>query len=172
MRRLYVLPQSVCFSQIQIGVHGSDTSAQTIMNGVLQTTVVPAGTPIMIEMHRMFSPMIGWHYIDLPHGLVLLCTSFAHSELAEDLFHGHPDVAILPHPVLDGKKMLKDHVQAGNASSGNKSATAGPDYKFRQAHLDALKGHATLGATDTDTVIDIARKASAIHPEIKFRNVL
>jgi hypothetical protein len=75
------------------------------------------------------------------------------------MFHAHPEVAILPNPTVDGNKMLKDH------------AGPGP-YKFIERHLDALKGHATLGAAETDTVIDLARKASAIHPEIRFRNVL
>ena len=154
-----VLPKSVCFSNIQTGVHGSDVSRQSVVNGVMQTTIVPAGTPIMTEMTRLFHPTIGWHYIDLPNGMVLMCTSFDHDERAEDLFHAHPQVAILPHPTVMGTVKLKDH--ATNAA-----------YKFRQHHLDALKGHSTLAAADTDTVIDLARKASAIHPEIKFRNVL
>jgi len=158
MRRLYVLPKSVCLGQIQIGVQGSDAPAPSAGHGELPAAI-PAGTPITIETHRLFHPLIGWHYIDLPGGMVLMCTSFAHNERYEDMFHAHPEVAILPNPTVDGNKMLKDHV--GSAS-----------YKFLEHHLDALKNHATLGAAGTDTVIDLARKASAIHPEIRFRNVL
>jgi hypothetical protein len=68
-------------------------------------------------------------------------------------------VAILPHPTLDGRKPLQAHVGAAG-------------YKFEQRHLDALSAHATLGVSGTDSVLDVARKAEAIHPEVRFRNVL
>jgi len=159
MRRLYILPKSVWSGSARIGTTQAEDGTQS---------------PVMIEMIRLFHPVIGSHYIDLsnnalsnnalsndglPDGLVLMCTSFDHDERAEDLFHAHAEVAILPHPTLAGTVKLKDHVDA-------------PGYKFAQKHLEALKGHATLGFSEMDTVIDLARKASAIHPEIKFRNVL
>jgi hypothetical protein len=68
-------------------------------------------------------------------------------------------VAILPHPASDGKKPLKNH-------------TTATGYRFEQRHLDALTGHPDLRIAETDSVLDVARKASAIHPEVRFRNAL
>lgn len=110
-------------------------------------------------MAQLFHPTIGSHYIDLPNGMVLMMTSFDHDERCEDLFHSHLAVAILPHPTLEGRKPLKSHVGVSG-------------YRFEQNHLDALKEHRDLGITDADTVLDVARKASAIHPEVRFRNAL
>ena len=115
--------------------------------------------PVLVPMIQLFHPMIGSHYIDLPNGMILMMTSFDHDERCEELFHAHPAVAILPHPARDGTKPLKNHI-----------GTSG--YKFEQRHLDALKGHSELGISETDSVLDVARKASAIHPEIRFRNAL
>ena len=115
--------------------------------------------PVLLPMAQLFHPAIGSHYIDLPNGMVLMMTSFDHDERCEDLFHGHPAVAILPHPTIDGKKALKNHIDAAG-------------YRFTQHHLDALRQHPDLGVSETDNVLDVARKASAIHPEVKFRNVL
>jgi hypothetical protein len=91
--------------------------------------------------------------------MVLMMTSFDHDERCEDLFHAHPAVAILPHPTMDGRKLLKNHVGTAH-------------YKFEQRHLDALTSHPELKIVETDTVLDIARKASLIHPEVRFRNAL
>jgi hypothetical protein len=115
--------------------------------------------PVLAPMAQLFHPTIGSHYIDLPNGMVLLMTSFDHDERCEDLFHAHPQVAILPHPTVDGNKALQSHVGA-------------PGYRFVQHHLEALKEHRDLGVADSDTVLDLARKASALHPEVRFRNVL
>ena len=110
-------------------------------------------------MVQLFHPIVGSHYIDLPNGMILMMTSFDHDERSEDLFHADPAVAILPHPASDGKKPLKNHIAA-------------PGYRFEQRHLDALTGHPDLGIVETDSVLDVARKASAIHPEVRFRNAL
>jgi len=91
--------------------------------------------------------------------MVLMMTSFDHDERSEDLFHAHPAVAILPHPAVEGNKPLKSHVGAAG-------------YKFAQRHLEALTSHPHLGIIETDSVLDVARKASAIHPEVRFRNAL
>ena len=144
MRRLYILPQSVWSGTIQTGAHADpDGSAQ----------------PAMIETVRLFHPLIGSHYLELSGGLLLVMTSFDHDERAEDLFHAHPEVAILPHPTADGNLPLKSHL--GRAG-----------YKFKQEHLDALKSHELMGVTDSDTVLDVFKKAGAVHPLIKLRNVL
>ena len=125
------------------------------------THVLPTGSaePVLVPMAQLFHPIIGSHYIDLPNGLVLMMTSFDHDERCEDLFHGHPAVAILPHPTLEGRKALKSHVGVSG-------------YRFEQHHLDTLKQHRDLGIMDADTVLDVARKAAAIHPEVRFRNAL
>ena len=144
MRRLYILPKDVWNGMVQTGT-------RTMPDGSLE--------PVRIPMAQIFHPIIGSHYIDLPNGMVLMMTSFDHDERCEDLFHGHPEVAILPHPTFDGRKALKNHL-----------GTSG--YRFAQRHLDALTGHRELGIADTDSVLDVALKASAIHPEVRFRNVL
>ena len=144
MRRLYVLPKEVWSGTVQTG-----------------TRILPDGAsePVLIPMLQLFHPIVGSHYVDLPNRMILMMTSFAHDERSEDLFHAHPEVAILPHPTSDGKKPLKNHV-----------GTSG--YKFEQRHLDALTGHRELGILETDGVLDVAHKASAIHPEVRFRNAL
>ena len=144
MRRLYVLPKETWSGAIQIG-------ARALPDG--------SSEPVHLPMIQLFHPMIGSHYLDLPNGMVLLVTSFDHDERCEDLFHAHPEVAILPHPTRDGNKPLKSHVGT-------------PGYKFDRRHLDALKGHPDLGILETDSVLDVARKASQLHPEVRFRNVL
>jgi hypothetical protein len=144
MRRLYVLPKDVCSGTVQTG-----------------TRAMPAGPaePVLLPIAQLFHPTLGSHYIDLAGGMVLMMTSFDHDERCEDLFHAHPAVAILPHPSVEGNKPLKSHVGAAG-------------YKFAQRHLDALTSHPDLGIAETDSVLDVARKASAIHPEIRFRNAL
>jgi len=144
MRRLYVLPKEVWSGTAQTG-----------------TKVLPDGSaePVHIPMIQLFHPMVGSHYIDLSGGMILMMTSFDHDERCEDIFHAHPAVAILPHPSSDGRKPLKSHVGAEG-------------YRFEQRHLDALKNHADLGVVESDSVLDVARKASAIHPEVRFRNAL
>ncbi|HKV95774.1 MAG TPA: hypothetical protein VJW20_24745 [Candidatus Angelobacter sp.] len=144
MRRLYILPKEVWSGTAQTGT-------RTNPDGSTQ--------PVLLPMIQLFHPMLGSHYIDLPNGMVLMMTSFDHNERSEDIFHAHPQVAILPHPTRDGNKPLKNHI----GSSG---------YKFEQHHLDALTGHPDLGILPTDSVLDVARKASAIHPEVRFRNAL
>ena len=144
MRRLYILPKDVWSGTVQTGT---------------RTTSDGSSEPVLVPMTQLFHPTIGSHYIDLPDGMVLMMTSFDHDERCEDLFHGHPEVAILPHPTLDGRKPLKNHLGT-------------PGYRFAQRHLDALAGHRELGVADTDSVLDVARKASGIHPEVRFRNVL
>lgn len=144
MRRLYILPGEVWSGTVQTGV-------RTLPDGTSE--------PVHVPMTQLFHPLIGSHYIDLPGGMVLMMTSFDHDERSEDLFHAHPAVAVLPHPASDGSKPLKNHVGT-------------PQYKFEQHHLDALTNHPELKIAETDSVLDVARKASAIHPEVRFRNAL
>lgn len=145
MRRLYIVPRSLMLGAIQVGTE--------------QTSAGPK--PVMMDTCRLIHPMLGWHAVDLPgpEDFLLMITSFGHSEAAEDLFHAHPEVAILPHPTLDGNTPLKQHV-------GREG------YKFAQQHLDALTSHPNLGVQETDTILTLAKKAEAIHPLVAFRNSL
>lgn len=77
----------------------------------------------------------------------------------EDLFHAFSSVAILPHPTVHGTVTLHNH-------------TSNTLYKFTSTHLTAITGHATMGATSNDTVVTLARKAQAVHPQIKLRITL
>jgi hypothetical protein len=150
MRRLYVLPKSIFTGQIRTGTHAEIVSE----DGKSLKAI-----PVMVDVVKLFHPMIGAHYIDLPNEMILMCTSFDHSEAAEDLFHSHPEVAILPHPTLMGNVSLKEHI-------GNRG------HRFQQQHMEALISHADMNVQDSDTVTELARKASTIHPEVRFRNVL
>ena len=144
MRRLYILPKEVWSGTVQTG-----------------TRALPDGStePVLIPMTQLFHPVIGSHYIDLANGMILMMTSFDHDERCEDLFHAHPEVAILPHPTREGNKPLRNHI----GSAG---------YRFEQRHLDALSAHHGLGIQSTDSVLDVARKAATVHPEVRFRNTL
>jgi hypothetical protein len=144
MRRLYILPKDAWSGTVQTGV-------KTLSDGSSEAVHIP--------ITQLFHPLIGSHYIDLPGDMLLMMTSFDHDERCEDLFHAHPAVAILPHPASDGRKPLRNHVGA-------------PQYKFEQHHLDVLTAHPELKITEIDNVLDVARKASAIHPEVRFRNAL
>jgi hypothetical protein len=105
--------------------------------------------------HRqLFHPVIGHHFIDLPQGFVLLACDFA-NEAAEDIWHGHPEVAPLPHPVYEGKITLQQ-------------LKANPMAKYKEAHHAAL---AAIGTLPTDTVIEVSAKASAIMPLVKIRHI-
>lgn len=127
------------------------TGMRALPNGSAEAVLQP--------MTQLFHPLVGSHYIDLPNGMILMMTSFDHNERCEDLFHAHPEVAILPHPTHDGNKPLRLHIGR-------------PGYKFEQHHLDALISHRDLSIQETDSVLDVARKAAVIHPEVRFRNAL
>ncbi|HWR37693.1 MAG TPA: hypothetical protein VN622_17660 [Clostridia bacterium] len=125
---------------------------------------------VWLEHAETFHPTIGSHFIDLEfedkrHGheqedqMILVSIAFA-SEGAEDKWHGHPDVAILPHPTHEGMTKIKD-------------AKAHPAKKMKQSHVDALKKHSKLGFDEqNDTILDLSEKAKKIHPECCIRNVL
>lgn len=153
MRRLYVLPNS---SLRVLGPNGEFIRWAEMQTGLDYSTDPP--TPVMQAIAGLFHPVIGSRHLDLGDGLILLTTAFD-NERYEDLFHGLPDVAILPNPTLDGNMPLKQHI--GHAG-----------YKFTQKHLDAIIGHPRIGAVETDSVLDLFRKAAAISPDFKLRNVL
>lgn len=141
MRRFYVIPRTLLTGDMEVGY---DYDAQQ---------------PVRVHTVRLFHPDQGGHAIDLPNGFLLMAVSFSHSERYEEMWHNHPDVAVLPHPTIDGHKKLVDHVGS-------------IQHKFHQHHHDAIKGHETLGADDSDTIITLAAKAVKIHPLVKLTNVL
>lgn len=138
------------------------------------------------EKVSLFNPTVGWHaihlidYTDPAHAElmhtapaaweqlpevkawradgspILLSSSFDHSEWAEEQWHGHPDVAILPHPTFEGNDHIKTHV--------GKSLK-----KLTQQHLDALKKHKSLQFDENDTIHDLSRKARAINPQVMVK---
>jgi hypothetical protein len=107
--------------------------------------------------------------------MILVATAF-HSEYSEDLWESIPGGPVLPHPTFEGNVSLAD-VNLDGARA--KALTAnGPEKphphaakKVRQSHIDALGKHPALGFEEGDTVLDISRKAQAIHPEVRVRGL-
>lgn len=108
----------------------------------------------VLQNKNMFHPATGFHYIDLPGGQVLLCAEFQNEDIEEN-WNQLADVAALPDPIFEGKMTVKDQKDDANR-------------KFNKAHSDAL---ASIGVQDTDTVLDVSRKASAIHPLVRIRHI-
>jgi hypothetical protein len=98
---------------------------------------------------------------DPSNGLILMTTAFDPSETQdfETLFHGHPDVAVLPHPTTMGHVKLVDHV-------------GDPVHKYQHHHHQALLDLPGLDLHPDDTVIDLHRKAARLNPALRLRNVL
>src|SRR5678809_968063 len=103
---------------------------------------------------NMFHPATGFHYVDLPGGQVLLSAEFQNEDLEEN-WNAIADVAALPDPIFEGKMTVKDQKDDTKR-------------KFSKAHSDAL---AAIGVIDTDTVLDVSRKASAFHPLVRIRHI-
>lgn len=139
---------------------------------------------VWLAHSHLFSPQIGSHYLDLVENpedvtshediqkawkqgndidgnMVLVSTTLEHSEWAEDFWEGLGAVAVLPHPTFEGNVPMSE-------VSGNKRHEA---KKVRKEHMDALKKHKGLGFTESDTVLDIARKAQAVNPQVRIRGL-
>jgi hypothetical protein len=151
MRRLYVAPVEVMLAHKDIfhpaiGAHGLHliTYTNPLSNRLMHSDpAVWEALPEVIEWRANGSP-------------VLVSTSLEHSESAEDKWHSHPEVAILPHPVFEGKDKLVQH----------KDSTT---KKLKQKHLDAL---AKKGITENDTVWEVSDKAKAMQPQCCLRAIL
>lgn len=140
MRRFYILPKSVWESKIKVGEDGD------------------IGEDIMLDIRYLFHPQFGSHYLELDDGMILMVTNLSHSEWAEDTFHLHPEVAILPHPSTDGKMTMKEHITRSPESG----------HKFQQKHLDLLSKR--FGIVETDNLFDVVKKVK--HPMFIIRNIL
>jgi hypothetical protein len=88
----------------------------------------------------------GWHGINLPGGVILVATDFVNEE-AEEYFRGLPEVEALPDPVFAGTKTMKE------------------------AKPKRWKALASIGVVETDTVLDVRKKASKIHPLVKISTI-
>lgn len=93
-----------------------------------------------------------WEAVGKP---VLVNATFS-SEAAQDRFHDHPDVAILPHPVHEGNHQLRQHLTKS-------------DRKFKKHHLDALS---SIGVQENHSVLDLEGFAVARNKGMKLRALL
>ena len=152
MKRLYIIPSA---SLRETSPSGEFIRWKQIEIGIDHSTTPP--TPVVADIAGLFAR--GEHHaLDLPGGLLLMVAGFD-NEAHEDWFHGHPDVAILPNPTLDGNMPLKQHIGR-------------PLYQFAHRHLDALTAHPAIGAVPEDTVLTLWKKVSAINGNFRLRNVL
>lgn len=103
-----------------------------------------------------FHPVAGSHWIELEDGLILLAAVF-NGEHGEETFSAHPDVTPLPDPIFEGNVTMAAH--------RDNSAR-----KYSAAHHAALV--ATLGVTDSDTVLDVSRKSEARCRSVKISHIM
>jgi hypothetical protein len=109
----------------------------------------------VVEEHRELMGSGRARYIKLDETHALVSVNLA-SETAEDRWHSHPEVAILPDPVFEGNDKIKAHL-------------AKPSRKLRQHHVNAL---AKIGFGDTDSVLDLEAHATKINRGMKLRSIL
>jgi hypothetical protein len=102
-----------------------------------------------------FHPVGGTDYIDLEGGLILVSASF-NGEHGEERFTAHPDVAPLPDPIFEGNVTMGEH-------RDNEAR------KYSVAHHEALVK--SLNVTDSDTVMDVSRKASARCKAVRIAHI-
>lgn len=106
---------------------------------------------------------------------ILASTSLAHSEAAEAIWHEHPDIAILPHPVFAGNEKMaskKSNAPAKKQGEADGEEVLDVERKIKRKHISAL----AMGVPDfdeaNDTVLTLAAKASKRFPGIRLSNVL
>lgn len=151
MRRFYVAPHDVWHANIdnfhpQIGSHCLHLIDYTSQDNAELMHKDPAAWEALPEVKA-------WRAKGSP---LLISTSVEHSEWCEDQWHGHPDVAVLPHPTFEGTDPMSKHI--GSATK-----------KIKQEHLDHLS---VLGVKPNHTVWDIHDLASKRMPNCKLRAVL
>lgn len=139
---------------------------------------------VWLAHSHLFSPQIGSHYIDLVSSpaevtshaeiqaaweqgndidgnMVLVSTTLEHDEWSEDFWEGLGAVAVLPHPTFEG------NVPMSEVAKDKKHEAK----KVRGEHITALRKHAELGFAESDTVLDIARKAQRVNPQVRIRGL-
>ncbi len=136
MRRFYVVPKTILHDPCHAGPREA------------------TGEPI--PHHHLFMCCGGFHYIDLgDSGMILLSCDDFKDETSEALWHAHPEVARLHHPVHHRTTPL--HALHTDKAHAHK--------KVKKHHIDALKH---IGVTPQDTVWDVHVKASALHPQVRL----
>lgn len=95
-------------------------------------------------------------YLEANPEVLVLASAMCNGEAAEEEFGQHPDVAALPDPVFEGTIKLAAHRD-------------NPKTRFVHHHHEALK---KIGVTDTDTVMDVSRKAATFWPMVKVKHIL
>lgn len=136
MRRFYVVPKTILHEPVIEGPREAN------------------GEPI--PHHHLFMCCGGFHYIDLgDSGMILLSCDDFKDDTFEALWHAHPNVARLHHPVNHATTklgaLLTDKAHAHK--------------KVKAHHLDALKH---IGVTQDMTVWGVHKIASALHPQVKL----
>lgn len=176
MRRLYIVPYQVWKDELHKFVHPSIGS-----HGIHLIDYASQENAELLATDRA-----AWEALPevqewkAAGGLMLMSTSFAHSEYSEDIWHSHPDVAILPHPVQYGNRKIATRAVPLLPGQVTKAADVlDPDRKIKQVHIDALKKcrvrstGAQLGFDEqNDTVLTLAEKAARVDPLLKLRAVL
>lgn len=167
MKRLYVVRHDVWNGQAH-DLHGNPM-VQTFqvqpppVQDAEGNYVVAAKEDVIVPIMNkdLFDPRYGSHGIILSDGVhILLSASFDYSETAMELWHNHPEVARLPHPMYEG-----------NVTLAELSTTAHSAKKFKAHHMAALANDPAIKAVPTDTVITLAKRAQAIHPLVKITDI-
>lgn len=150
MRRLYVVSKAAWNS------HALDSEGNPMQ----------AGESPLSHLD-LFDPRVGSHYIELDDEHILVSTAFG-DEWSEETWHGHPEVARLPHPVHEGHIPIKDVVH--DPEHGHYAEQHSPK-QVKHKHLKALREHPDLALSDTDTVLHLAKKAQKLHPQVKLNRL-
>ena len=133
MRRFYVVPKSLFYEQL------------------------PGGDGGPHPYHDLFISCGGSHFINLGDSdMILLCCSAFGSEKDEDIWHAHPEVARLHHPVREAATPLV-HLLTKPEHAHK---------QFRPKHLDAL---AKIGVTPNHTVWDVHEITTKINRSVRLR---
>lgn len=195
MRRLFILSELELETPVKIGEsHNEDGTKEDVL------------APFFATAH----PLIGHHAIDLidyvsqenaelkcsdreaweklPEviewrangSLQLVSTDLSHSEWCEELWLNHPRIAVLPHPVREGRVKIAERKPDAPAKTPNEpdgEQLLYPELRIRQLHIDALGKHRVrstgkgLGFDVNDTVLTLAEKARKVHPLVRLSNL-
>lgn len=155
MKRLYITTKDVWKGPIHT------TNGQTAYH-IQPDPKRPHIKPVVFKNIDLFNPSTGSHYIDLDDAHILIATDVEHSEFCLETWHGHPEVARLPHPVHEGNVTI--HQTLNDSAHSAK--------QLKQHHVDALLGHKELKADIKDTVLTLSKKSKALHPLVCVTNLL
>lgn len=168
MRRLYVTTKDVWAGNAQDLkgnpiTHTVSIPQPPVMNAGGNWTPQPPKIQTIYTRHiDLFNPVTGSAYIDLDSTYVLVSTDVEHSEYCAEIWHSHPAVARLPHPVYEGTVTLQQLL----------TDPAHTAKQFKQVHMNALINYPHFSVVPTDTVLTLGTKAKAIKPGVRIGNIL